>query len=144
MKSSAIPLNPMMLMGRPAIVFDAASNPVVMANGQSSPFAIQELISGSWQQSIENPTTVTPMGSSPFLAATLDHALSLAWLDAGTVNLARRTSGKWDLRATTIASKAGLINSDFDFVVDAQGDAWIAWDDGKTMNVWMSNYPPLP
>jgi hypothetical protein len=133
------------VVGRPIVAFDSESNPVMVATGPPTFFSIEELISGSWQQSIQNPTAVTNKVAAPTLAAGPDRNFSLAWVDQGMLNLARRTSSnQWDVRATTIAASNEPINSDFDFVVDAEGDAWLAWDDGKTMNVSMNNYPAEP
>ncbi len=132
-------------IGHPTVAFDSLSNPVTIATGPPTFILIEELTSGGWQQPIQNPTTLMSNATAPFLAMGLDHNLSLAWIDQGMLNLARRTSSnQWDVRATTVAGSNGPINSDFDFLIDAEGEAWFAWNDGKTMNVWMNNYPAGP
>jgi hypothetical protein len=143
-QSPALAVTPS-VVGRPTVAFDSESDPVMVATGPPTFFSIEELTSGSWQQSIQNPTPLTNKVAAPSLAAGPDHNLSLAWVDDGMLNLARRTTAnRWDLRATNLVSTNGSINSDFDFVIDAEGDAWLAWDDGQTMNVWMNNYPAEP
>lgn len=123
----------------PSVALDATGNPSMISN-----WLVEHLTSGSWLP-LTSLLTHSATANYPRLVAAPGHLFALAWWDdspppAG-IGLARWTGSAWDRRPGIARAGGGdaaaLAPS---LVVDGRGAMWIAWFDGSTSYVWMSNY----
>ncbi len=123
--------------------------PVVDSTGAALAAAMgTDLHVFKWDATIPNwteplaPLMTSTSWTGPRLALAPDGSAVVAWLDTTSgvrIGVARWTGSTWDKRFGLFNAGQSVNTAGVELVVDGNGNIWVAWKEGTTAQVWMSN-----